>query len=381
VKVIDVGDRALAIGEGQALAELDHPNVVTIHSHGTRPDYRYFVLQLLEGPDLRTWWRDKTPAETIAKFMEAASGLVAVHAKGLVHHDFKPSNVRIGPKGQAVVVDFGLARRVATLEPDEAQVDTFVGTLDYAAPERLLGEPGDERSDQFSFCVALWDALSGVNPFGACTASMDATDRARAILAGVAGTPRGGRRVERALRRGLSPHPGDRFPTMQALMVAIAPRAWRSTWGARLVGVVAVVLVVGSLTQIVPRAGSSTKFVPTAGFAELIEPAGAYVADARAKWAGAIAVGLAHAGDTSGALQSLESTKPAERNEEASRGLALASGEVAAEFERQRIYHDALYARGLAIRFARDAGDSELEQQARDRFDALATAIYSNSAL
>jgi serine/threonine protein kinase len=204
VKVLNLGERDVALREGRALAGLEHDNVVKIHEHGEGQDYRYIVMQLLDGPTLRVWCGDRRPAQRISKYAEAGAGLAAAHDKGLVHRDFKPANVLIGPKDQAVVVDFGLARHLDTLEGDLREHGRFAGTIAYAPPERLRGLAGDERSDQFSFCVALWECLSGVNPFGACDEATTLGDRGRALERGIQGKPRGPRRVIRALRRGLS---------------------------------------------------------------------------------------------------------------------------------------------------------------------------------
>jgi serine/threonine protein kinase len=301
--------------------------------------------------------------------MGAGRGLAAAHAKGLVHRDFKPSNVLIGLEGQAVVVDFGLARHLDTLERDAEQIGRFEGSVDYAPPERLCGQPGDERADQFSFCVALWEALSGVNPFGACTQDTTPQARVRAIEVGVAGTPRGSRRVARALRRGLSLRPSDRFASMEALMAALAPkrRAWPTK--ALLLAVVAGAV----LAQCVPsRPASAPAFVESVHASCL----GA-VASVHASGLGVVAVAYAHQGSPKEALDALQSARSARRSNESSRALAIASKAVALELEKQMtasalISEIYLFdAWSLAVCFARDAGDAELQQEAWDQHEAL----------
>jgi hypothetical protein len=359
VKVLDLGDREFALREGQLLAEFLHPNVVMIFDYGVGPDYRYFVMQLLDGPTLREWCGDKSPAKIVRKFVEAANGLAAVHAQGLVHRDFKPSNVRIGPQGQAVLVDFGLARHLDTLNGDPNEVGVFAGTIDHAAPERLLGLPHDDRSDQFSLCVALWEALSGVNPFGRCNATTTPDQRVDAFRSGIAGTPRGGRRVARVVRRGLSLEPADRFPSMDAMTAAIAPDWWRWAWRVLLamaVGVVTVSVLLISLMLFV--GGASFEFV----------------ANAQARCWGQVAIVVAGEGNVDGAMWRLESAKRAELSKETSRELALATEAVAAEFERHVMYKDAQLAWMLATFFARDAGDLEIEQRAMEHAKLIARA-------
>jgi serine/threonine protein kinase len=358
VKVLAFWDSDVAMREGQALAELDHRHVVTIFDHGTGPDYRYFILQLLDGPDLLAWCTGKSPAEIIAKYLEAASGLAAAHAKGLIHRDFKPDNVRLGSEGQAVVVDFGLVRHVETRDHGDGDAPgRFAGTLSYAAPERLFGLPGDEQADVFSFCVALWWALSGENPFGPCPPSMTPEERMRATFARVVGSPRGPMRVERALRRGLSPRLETRWSSMEALIAAIAPKP-RRAWAPRKLVVVGVAAVVAVGLLMPARGGGSLECV----------------GNARARWSGAMAVAAAREGNVDGALWRLETAERVERSGEVSRTLGMTSEEVAVEFERRSFYSDAMLAWTLAIRFARHGGDIDLDRRAEQRLRAAARA-------
>jgi hypothetical protein len=179
------------------------------------------------------------------------------------------------------------------------------------------------------------------------------------VLAGVRGTPGGGRRVELALRRGLSVDAGDRFPNMGALIDAIAPPR-RSWW--KLLAAVGAGLVVAAvlLTQCFPvHGGGSSEFV----------------ANAHARCSGELAVLAAQEGDVDGALRRLEDAKRVQLDEESSQTLSISSGAVAAEFERQALYQDAAFAWQLAILFARDGNDIELEQRSRERFAAAADAI------
>ncbi|KIG18903.1 Serine/threonine kinase PKN8 [Enhygromyxa salina] len=366
LKVLELEGSDLATREGQLLAQLDHANVVTIFDHGVGPDYRYLAMQLLEGPGLRRACAGMSPAQTIAKYVEAGRGLAAIHARGLVHRDFKPSNVRIGPLGQAVVVDFGLARHLDTLEADPRELGVFVGTIDYAPPERLLGYPGDHRSDQFSFCVALWEALSGVSPWP-CSGSTTCEQRILAFGADIVGTPGGGWRVEEALRRGLSLEPADRYPDMAGLLAELAP-ARRWTRRDLLLAAVPAVFVAAVMTQLMPSpaGGASSEFV----------------ANAHVSCLGSVALVMAREGRADAALMRLEWAKPINVSVETSRGLAITSGHVALEFERSvALYPDAADAWHLAAFYARRVGDVDLQDFARERGYALGSAIYNSSAL
>ncbi|MFV8754495.1 serine/threonine-protein kinase [Nannocystaceae bacterium ST9] len=218
-----------ALHEARSMAKLRHPNVLTVHDIGEHRGTPFLALEYCE-TDLRRWLDrgPHAPARIIERFLEAGRGLAAAHAAGLVHHDFKPANVLLREDGSAAVGDFGLAQPLDTHdgddEPEEDPAFAF-GTLRYIAPERLLGQPGDQRSDQFSFCVALWEALAGEHPFTGTSAQ----GRYESIVAGPCVVPRVARSLVRALRRGLSPEPCDRFPSMIALLDALAAPTRRAS--------------------------------------------------------------------------------------------------------------------------------------------------------
>src|SRR5262249_49970847 len=160
-------------------------------------------------------------------FLLAGRGLAAAHAAGIVHRDFKPSNVSIGAAGVRVL-DFGLAVAAAdgadgdapsgAIAVDLTATGAFVGTPPYISPEQLRGERATARSDQWSFCVALYRALYGRMPFAGATA-----DALRAAVAQGAAFPPGPPRFLVALlRRGLALDPSDRYPSMNALLADLA---------------------------------------------------------------------------------------------------------------------------------------------------------------
>ena len=145
------------LGEAIAMARLQHPNVITVYEIGRFGDELFLVMELVDGPTLRSWlgggrrpWR-----EVIRMYLDAAAGLEAVHGAGLVHGDFKPDNVLIGPDGRARIADFGLARVGDTAGGGVG------GTPRYLAPELRAGAFPSQRSDQYSFCVALAESLRG----------------------------------------------------------------------------------------------------------------------------------------------------------------------------------------------------------------------------
>ena len=168
-----------ALAKSQALARLHHPNVTAVHDVGSIGGDVFVALELVPGETLRAWL-DRGPRswrEVLAVFRQAAAGLAAAHAAGLVHRDFKPENVLLDG-ARAVVTDFGLARALADGELREGRglldssgdaritsTGLVIGTPAYMAPEQFEGKAIDARADQFAFAIALHEALYGERPF------------------------------------------------------------------------------------------------------------------------------------------------------------------------------------------------------------------------
>lgn len=218
------GDRGRSevLREGRALARLRHPAVVTVHDVGVVDDQVFVAMEYVEGADLRSWLRTPRSGEAIlALLIGAGRGLAAAHDAGLVHFDIKPENLVVDAAGHARVIDFGLARSIDELAPaaDSAtggpasRTTSRGGTPAYMAPERLAGARGDHRSDQYSYCVTCWEALFGQRPRSASDPPPGKTGVHPRVVA--------------ALRRGLDPTPERRFPSMHALVDALAQRPAR----------------------------------------------------------------------------------------------------------------------------------------------------------
>ncbi|MFL5318407.1 MAG: protein kinase domain-containing protein, partial [Myxococcaceae bacterium] len=169
----DARDRVLR--EGQAMARLSHPNVLHVHDVGTYDDSVFLAMEYVDGVTLRDWLKQgpHRTREIVQRFLDAGEGLVAAHAVGLIHRDFKPDNVLLGRDGRVRVADFGLVRAFDTSEGLPSSVQTggaasqlgaVVGTPAYMAPEQRQGGKVDTRTDQFSFCVALYEAFTGERP-------------------------------------------------------------------------------------------------------------------------------------------------------------------------------------------------------------------------
>lgn len=167
--------------EAQAIAQLSHPNVIAVFDVGTADGELFMVMELVEGLPLNRWFDQKRPGvdAVLPVFLQAARGLAAAHDAGLVHRDFKPSNVLVGHDGRVRVLDFGLARRRETehdepsaglderglLSLDLTKPGTLAGTPRYMAREQWLSKELDGRIDQFAWCVALYEALTIRRPF------------------------------------------------------------------------------------------------------------------------------------------------------------------------------------------------------------------------
>ncbi len=232
--------RARLLREAQAMARLQHPNVVTVHDVGTLGDRVFVAMEFIEGETLGQWVRTARPwHETLRVFLGAGSGLAAAHRAGIVHRDFKPDNIIIGKDGRPRVLDFGLARAASSGDLKRDGQDTLadsplgspltrdgavMGTPGYMAPEQLGGLPTDARSDQFSFCVAMYEALYGKRPFGGATLKAHATEMVMNQLPPPPAGHEAPLAVWSALRRGLQADPKDRFADMESLLVALEPR-------------------------------------------------------------------------------------------------------------------------------------------------------------
>ncbi len=269
-------DRDRLAREAKALGKLEHPNVVAVYDVGEFRGQVFVAMQFVEGKTLREWEPDvgSEVAQTLEKFAQAGRGLAAAHAAGLVHRDFKPDNVLVGADGAVRVLDFGLARglddapdpaiegtldRGDTMESHDSRREqltrtgAILGTPAYMAPEQHLGLRADARSDQFAFCVALWEKLYGERPFRGT--SMRAL--ALAVTEGTIPEPSKARAVpqwiRRALERGLCVSPERRWPDMHALLAALAndPRKRRRGW---IAGVGILVIVAAATTWFLTRA-------------------------------------------------------------------------------------------------------------------------------
>jgi hypothetical protein len=252
------------VREARSMAQVNHPNVVAVYDVGVADGATYIAMELVPGTTLRAWQHQARhePNEILLHYAAAGRGLAAAHAAGIVHRDFKPDNCLLGVDGRVRVTDFGLAAvqlggglaAVRAAGADDAlpsdleltAAGSVLGTPAYMAPEQFTGGNVDARTDQFNFCVALYEALYGERPFAGKTFD----ELGAAVCDGRVRAAPAGAHVSRALRaivlRGLSIKPGDRFPTMDDLLRDLGrdrARPWRRT---AIVGAaVAAVLAIG----------------------------------------------------------------------------------------------------------------------------------------
>ena len=311
-------DRERMRREARALAKLNHPNVVSIYDVGVHDGRVFVAMEFVEGRTL-TQWLDARPQPwraVLPIFMAAGEGLAAAHEAGLVHRDFKPDNVMLGDDGRVRVMDFGLARLDdAPVDEDagegEAEAASFdsgadarltasgamVGTPVYMAPEQFRGRPrGAASSDQFGFCVALYEALYGRRPF----AGADLRELRAAILGGELLPPPPGVRAPRWLQaivvRGLASEPEQRFASMRALLCALEQGQRRQRGRRALASLAAIAgLVSGALglAQLDRRADARACVAEGATIEEVWTPAIGARVQARLR-----ASSLAHAADS-----------------------------------------------------------------------------------
>ncbi len=245
--------------EAQAMARLSDPNVIVVHEVGMVGDRVFVAMEYVDGMTLGQWlgaekrgWR-----AVLDVFIKAGSGLAAAHRAELAHRDFKPDNVLLGHDGRVRVLDFGLARSLTdeaeaatvtaplrerpeldTLNTPLTRTGAVMGTPAYMSPEQYIGHPADARSDQFSFCVALFEGLYGVRPFAGTSLSSLASNVVEGNIREIPGDVRVPKRLLVVLRRGLSVARGDRFGSMEALLTELRRdpgRKWR--WGGLVLGV------------------------------------------------------------------------------------------------------------------------------------------------
>ena len=226
----DPDRRARFEREAQAVAALNHPNILAIHETGETDGVPYIVTELLDGETLRERLeRGVVPVrKAIDVAVQIARGLAAAHEKGLVHRDLKPENVFLLSDGQAKILDFGLARPVpggsgATATAALTDAGTAMGTVGYMSPEQVRGQAVDARTDLFALGTVVYEMLTGQRAFQRSTTA----DTISAILnedppESAASRPDLPPALDRIVRHCLEKNPAERFQTARDVAFALA---------------------------------------------------------------------------------------------------------------------------------------------------------------
>ncbi len=246
------------VREAKAIAKLSHPNIVGLFDVGVHLGEVFLAMEYLSGGTLKRWlgaerrpWRD-----VLKMFIDVGRGLDDAHAAGLIHRDFKSENVLLDKSGVPKIVDFGLVRLAESVEAELANDEIFddeldspstasgsgfepltrtgalLGTPAYMAPEQFLGKVADARTDQFAFCVSLYHALYGERPFTGESVAEIAASVMRGLVRPAPADSAVPGWLRKVVLRGLSTAPALRFPSMSALLHALAadPVARRRRW-------------------------------------------------------------------------------------------------------------------------------------------------------
>jgi eukaryotic-like serine/threonine-protein kinase len=153
--------------EARAAANLSHPNIVTVHDFGFDHGQLFIVMEHIPGKDLKTLLRQRgrfSVEEAIPLMVQACAGIGYAHRAGLVHCDIKPHNMIVTPDARLKVTDFGIARALSTILPDE-RADVVWGSPQYFSPEQATGEAPSPASDVYSLGIVLYEVLTGALPF------------------------------------------------------------------------------------------------------------------------------------------------------------------------------------------------------------------------
>jgi serine/threonine-protein kinase len=228
--VADAAFQARFLHEARAAANLLHPNIVTVYDFGQDAGRTFMAMEYVQGTDLKTLLRRRGTLpieESVGLVIQVCAGVGYAHRAGLVHCDLKPQNILVTPDGRAKITDFGIARALVTVHPEEFS-DVVWGSPQYFAPEQAAGGPPSPASDVYSLGVILYEVLTGRLPFQAA----DSTQLARLHQTATPAPPRSLNpsippSLEQIVYKVLSKEPSARYRTADQLgrvLMTFAPR-------------------------------------------------------------------------------------------------------------------------------------------------------------
>ncbi len=230
--------------ETRTLVMLSHPHVVKIIDVGMQDDRPYVVLQYLSGGTLKDRVeygpdgpRPMRPQSLRVWLMDVARALDFIHAQGHIHRDVKPANILFDAHGHAFLGDFGIVKTLRSTPVDATHLSSetapgfLMGTPSYVAPELVMGETGDGRSDQYSLAMMVHELLSGRNVMAGASPSATLVNQTKnkptplsSMVSGIS------RRLSDAVQKGLEKDPGGRYPTCTAMAEAILAQVPAGSW-------------------------------------------------------------------------------------------------------------------------------------------------------
>jgi serine/threonine-protein kinase len=210
--------------EAQSVAQLSHPNVVTIIDRGEEDGHQFIVFEYVPGNTLKDYVARRgplPPGEALSLAIEVGKGLAYAHRQGIVHRDVKPQNVILNGDGLPKVTDFGIARSV-DVEKGITQTGTVVGTSDYIAPEQASGGPAVPESDVYGLGCVLFELLTGSTPYSGGGFVDVAMQHIHSPTPSVLERrPEVPTRLAAAVERAMAKDPADRFPSMDDLVAEL----------------------------------------------------------------------------------------------------------------------------------------------------------------
>jgi len=229
--VSDATFQARFLHEARAAANLLHPNIVTVYDFGQEAGRTFMAMEYVQGTDLKTLLRRRGPLpveESIGLVIQVCAGVGYAHRAGLIHCDLKPQNILVTPDGRAKITDFGIARALVTVHPEEFS-DVVWGSPQYFAPEQAAGGPPSPASDVYSLGIILYEVITGRLPF-------EAKDPAQLARLHQTASPQSPRSMnpsippslEQIVYKVLSKEPSARYRTADQLgrvLMTFAPRS------------------------------------------------------------------------------------------------------------------------------------------------------------